>query len=351
VRVLVDTSFAARGRSGTAVYVEELVRALRARPDLEVIEPPGRRRLRPGRAGKMRNPLRSAVNALLDLAWERRGLARAARTAGADVLHHPLPARSPRAGCAQVVTVHDVAFERLPHEFDQAWRTLARRGHRAAVRAADAIVCPSQATAEDAVELLGAERERIVVAPHGPGQAMVAASGERGAGHFLYVGSDEPRKAVGRLVTAYEAYRRDAERPLELVLAGEAARQAGGPGVRGEPDPDAGRLAELLGGAAALVHPAPLEGFGLTLLEAMIAGVPVLAVHSRSAEEVCGDAALLVEPPELTGALARMASDGPLRERLTDAGRERAEAFSWAASAEGHERAYRLAMSRHGGTA
>lgn len=342
MRVLIDTTFAARGRSGTAVYVEELVRALRARGQVELVEARQRRRFRPGRAGRRRNVLRSAANALLDLGWERFGLPRAARRAGAEVLHHPLPARSPAGSFAQVVTVHDVAFERFPDRFDPVWRALARRKHRAAVRAAAAVVCVSESTARDAVELLGAPHDRVVVAHHGPGQPL--RSGERREDHLLYVGSDEPRKDVAGLLAAYAHYRAHADDPLELVLAGEAARRAGGPGVRGVPAPGPEQLTELLLGALALVHPSPHEGFGLTLLEAMGAGVPVLAVRTRSAEEVCGGAALLIERGELAQGLAALQADRGLRERLAAEGRERAAGFSWEISARKHEEAYRLAL-------
>jgi glycosyltransferase involved in cell wall biosynthesis len=350
VRVAIDTSYAARGRTGTAVYVEQLVGALRAHGQVEVVELRQRRRLRPGGAGGRRNPLRSAANLLLDLAWERAGLARASRRAGADVLHHPLPARSPRAGCAQVITVHDLAFEHRPEGFDPSWRMLARRGHRASARAADAIVCPSEATARDAVALLGAPGERIVVAPHGPGQRLPPAleAEDRGPGtHFLYIGSDEPRKDVAALVDAYGRYRDERPRPLELVLAGEAARRAGTPGVRGEPAPDAELLGRLLRESRALVHPSSSEGFGLTLLEAMAAGVPVLAARSPSAEEVCGEAALLVEPGGLAAGLARLEEDTDLTARLAAAGRRRAAEFSWEESARRHEEAYRAALDRY----
>jgi glycosyltransferase involved in cell wall biosynthesis len=204
-----------------------------------------------------------------------------------------------------------------------------------------AVVCTSQATARDAEELLGADPARTVVAHHGPGQELPAPEAAERQ-HLLYIGSDEPRKRVAALVEAHGAL---ADAP-ELVLAGEAARRAGGPRLRGEPEPSPSRVTELLAGALALVHPAPLEGFGLTLLEAMAAGTPVVGVRSASSEEVCGDAALLVEPGELRDALRRVTSDAELRDRLAQAGRGRAAEFSWERSAERHLEAYRLAVAR-----
>ena len=332
--MVIDVSYAGRGRTGTGVYVDELVRALRARDDVEVVCVRQRRRLRPGGA----NRVRSAANLALDTAWTRIGLPRAARRAKADVLHHPLPAHSPKAGCPQVVTVHDVAYERFPGDFDPGWRTVARRAHRAAVKKAAGVVCPSQATADDAVELLGAIRERVTLAPHGPGQDLPAApAAERR--HFLYLGSDEPRKRVAALVEAHAGV------GAPLVLGGEAAWRAGGPNVIGEPEPTPERVSELLAGALALVHPAPLEGFGLTLLEAMAAGTPVVAVRSRSSEEVCGGAALLIEEEQLAESLRMLEENHELREQLARTGLARAADFSWDDSAAIHVEAYRRTVA------
>jgi glycosyltransferase involved in cell wall biosynthesis len=320
MRVLVDTTYADRGPSGTGVYVRELAAALRELDGVDVAEARQPRRLRRG-AG---NPLRSAANALLDYTWLHVGLPRAARAAGADVVHHPLPAHSRRIEAAQVATIHDVGFERLPDAYGLLWRRLARSQYRRAAARCDALVCVSEATARDAVELLGAERDRVIVARHGPGQRLPAMERKEEPEHFLYVGDAEPRKAL-ELV-------REPDLPLPLVVAGRAGAEV-----------SARRLAELHAAAAALVHPARLEGFGLTMAEAMAAGTPVVARRTAAAEELYGDAALLVEPGALGAALQRVASDAELRARLSAAGRERAGRLSWADSAAAHERAYTLA--------
>jgi glycosyltransferase involved in cell wall biosynthesis len=341
VRVLIDTSFAARGPSGTAVYIDRLTAALRERGNVELTEARRRWRPAPGRTRGRAGLLWSALNALLDLWWLQVGLRRRARRAAADVVHHPLPAWIWRAPCAQVITVHDLAFEHHPEGFGRVWRALARGRHRVAARRAGAVICVSRTAAAEAVGRLGADPEAVVVAPHGPGQELPAKAGARAPRHFLYVGDDEPRKRVPALLDAHRRYAAGRPDALPLVLAGAAAERGNGqPLIVGEPRPDAARLGELLEGAAALVHPSADEGFGLTLAEAMAAGVAVLAVRNPGTHELCGGAALLVEPGALADGMTRLHEEDGLRAELARRGRDRAQRFSWAESARLHEDAY-----------
>lgn len=342
MRVLVDTSYAARGPSGTAVYVQQLVRALRARGEVEVIEAAQPRRLARG-AG---NVARSGVNAALDGVWLHRGLAAAARRERADVVHHPLPAHSRGVDCPQVATFHDVAFERLPEGYGRVWRALAARAYRRAAASSDAVICVSGHTAADVADVLGADRSRLVVAEHGPGQFEGTEPPPARRAHLLYVGDAQERKNLNLLLESYGCYRRSVTEPADLVLAGAGGAMLTGvlPGVRGVPQPTRGHLLELHGSAIALVHPARHEGFGLTVLEALALGTPVVAVRNAATEELARGAALLVSgAAEMCEAMGRLASDEGLREELSEAGRRSAARFTWDASARAHERAYTLA--------
>ena len=350
MRVLIDTSFCARGPSGTAVYIERLCAALRAREGVELVEARRGFRPAPGRTRARGALLWSALNAVLEVVWVQVALRRRARRSGADVIHHPLPAWMWRAPCAQVVTIHDLAFEHLPEGFGRVWRILARRRHRVAARRAAAVVCVSRAAAADAVGILGADPETVVVAPHGPGQDLPAPPADVRPQHFLYVGDGEPRKRVPALLDAHRRYAESRADAMPLVLAGDAAALANGePLIVAEPRPDRQRLGELMGGAAALVHPSADEGFGLTLAEAMAAGVAVLAVRNPGTHELCNGAALLVDPDGLADGMSRLHDEEALREELARRGRERAQRLSWEDSARRHEEAYSLAVGRKGG--
>jgi glycosyltransferase involved in cell wall biosynthesis len=340
MRVLLDTTYARRAPfSGTAIYLERLQDALARLRDVEVVPRANVRRRQPGGGGAA-----SARNLLADQWWTGVELPRLAKKAGADLIHHPLPAFAPRTEIPQVITVHDLAFERVPKQFDLRFRLYARLAHRAAGSRADALVCVSETTARDVRERWKVASEKIVIARHGPGQPLPRTAGRR-LTHFLYLGDAEPRKNLGTLLDAYRRYREQVPAPLELVLAGSAGADA--PGVRVEWQPDAGRLAELLASAAALVHPSLYEGFGLTVLEAMRAGVPVIA--GDCVEELCGDAARYVEVTDaeaLAGAMAEIVAKPALRAELWQRGRRRASQFSWEASARAHRAAYSLALGR-----
>jgi glycosyltransferase involved in cell wall biosynthesis len=336
MRVLLDTTFALRGPTGTGVYLRQLVPALRAL-GVEVVEAANQDRRPPAGGG-----LGSVRNAAADRWWTAVELPRRAAAARADVIHHALPAVAAIGPAPQVVTLHDLAFERLPEAFDPRFRAFARRVHRAAARRAAAVVCVSEATARDARALWAVPPERIVVAHHGPGQLSGVVA--EGAEHLLYVGDAEPRKNVAALLAGYAEHRRRTSDPLPLVLAGSASADA--PGVRVEPRPTVGRLEVLYGRAAALVLPSLHEGFGMTALEAMAAGVPVVAARAPGVTETCAEAARYFDPrdPEtLAAALDEVTADAELRARLAAAGRERAGAFSWERSARAHLRAYTLA--------
>lgn len=370
MRVLIDTSYAARGPSGTATYLRGLIGALAGLADVEVVEAEQPLRLPPGRTARGRNAARSGANVALDAAWLHVELpARAARV-GATLIHHPLPAYTPFWRGPQVMTVHDLAFERLPDRFDPWWRIPARRAHLRAARRCRAVICVSDSTARDVASRWGVSRERIVVAPHGaPSTALPSAevpstgapSPDRPAArlretgsYLLYVGDAEPRKNLAVLLAGWRLYREGeaaaGRHGLELVLAGAAAggtRPA--PGLRLVESPPAEELAELVAGATALIHPSLHEGFGLTMLDAMARGVPVIAARAAGSVDVCGDAAAYFDPrtpTELAARIRELEASPELIARLAAAGLARAAELSWAESARRHRDAYILASAK-----
>jgi len=154
--------------------------------------------------------------------------------------------------------------------------------------------------------------------------------------YLFAVGSLAPHKNLARLMQA--AAKRSTDAP-ELIIAGggnkTVFRDAGLEppyGVRMLGHVSDGELKALYSHALALVFPSITEGFGLPPVEAMRCGCPVIATTGGAVPEVCGEAALLVdpfEPERWTEAMNRIVSDQELRETLTRAGRERAGVFTW----------------------
>jgi glycosyltransferase involved in cell wall biosynthesis len=121
--------------------------------------------------------------------------------------------------------------------------------------------------------------------------------------------------------------------PLVLLAGRGAGKALGFP----ESTIDLGELSDaelplLYASAEALLYPSLYEGFGLPPLEAMASGCPVVAARGSSLTEVCGEAALLVDPhsgSEWKEAILKVCRDAALRRELSERGRERASRFSW----------------------
>lgn len=252
-----------------------------------------------------------------------------------------------------VATVHDLAALRFPDE-----GSLPEWAPEIIARAAR-VLTPSRFTATELQELFDLPPERIRIVPHGPGQTISPATEplleQRLAALGLHVpfvlriGGYTTRKNVPVLLNAWPEIRRQTGACLALAGPAQAVRQArlvAAPSLDGVVVLDylpPELLSRLVRSASALVSTSTYEGFGLPPLEAMVAGTPVVAVRSASAEEVCGDAALLVEDDAgaLAGALIDVLEDRGLHARLAAAGAERSASFGWEQAARAVSALYR----------
>ncbi len=276
----------------------------------------------------------------------------AERLAGGAALFHWTDYVQPPVGAAKVaLTVHDLAFVRDPawHGADAA--ALEARTRRA-ITAADALICPTQATADDVARFAPeAPRPRVIPwgADHVPARPLPR---PRGDDYALCVGTVEPRKNHLALI---EAWRRLPPRRPHLVVAGavgweceeavQALERAERDGVlTWRRDADDEELWGLLQHARLLAYPALWEGFGFPVVEALRAGVPVVAHDVAPLREVGGDAARYADataPEALAAAIERALFDAPLRAECVRRGAVRAAELSWRTCAEAHAALYR----------
>jgi glycosyltransferase involved in cell wall biosynthesis len=301
---------------------------------------------------------------MLTRAWDHRVLG---APAGFDVVHSvttagpPLRRRSPAqqgAPAASVATVHDLAWRRFPEATTRRGRAWHEASLGRALRHADALVVPSLEVASDLAEAgSGADRMRVIPwgADHLPppdearARALLARAGVAGP-YLLSVGTLEPRKNLERLVQAVALAQPELPEPWPLVLVGPsgwgdvAATLATGRRVQmvGVGSVSEEVLAGLYANARLLAYVPLTEGYGLPPVEAMAAGLPVLAssgVPSVDPDEDGTPVALVVDPfdvDEIAGGLVRAATDDALRSRLRDAGAARAAARTWRRVAEAH---------------
>lgn len=372
MRIVVDYRPALRERTGVGEYVHGLVRAYGRQPDagdddLVLFTSSWKDRPQPNLGGSMGATVadfRVPVQ-VLNYLWHRVGWPPAEWLTGpADVVHALHPLLIPTRRAAQVITVHDLFFLSSPELTSGETRrdfSLLTPEH---ARRADAVVVPSECTARLVRDTLGVPGERVHVCSPGPPEwkALGRRPNLPDDGYLLFVGTLEPRKNVGALLDAYAGLIERGGNTAPLVLAGRGTAEASAWLARLETAPLAGRVRHLgyvpdtgrealYAGARLLVMPSLDEGFGLPVLEAMSAGVPVVAARRGSLPEVLGDAGVLVDPEDigaLTTALARMLDDRLFATACAERGLARARDFAWDRAAGALRRAYLYAVSRRG---
>jgi glycosyltransferase involved in cell wall biosynthesis len=318
--VLIDARAAARPELGG---VERWARELSARlPEL-----------RPDRYAVARPP--AALSHRAGHAWEQGWLPLAARRA--EWLLCPANL-APLASRNTAVVIHDAASLREPSWYSGAYARWQRFVLPRVARRARLVITVSEFSRNELRELLGVD---AAVVPGGVGEAFTpqADSAAARAAFGLarpYVLTVASRTARKNLVALRETARRLRASGIELVAAGgdrpQFRAERDGPGLRELGHVPDEHLPGLYAGALCFVLPSLYEGFGLTCVEAMACGTPVVAADAGALPETCGGAALLVDPRDpvaIAGAVERAAGD----ERLRAAGIARAAVFTWERSA------------------
>jgi glycosyltransferase involved in cell wall biosynthesis len=270
----------------------------------------------------------------------------------ADVFHglnQRLPTVRPRRA---ITTFHDLFVLTGDYSTPEFRRRFAEQARRAAAES-ERIITVSEFTALQVEQLLGVERSRLRVVHHGVRLPEPPSAPREKV--VLHVGALQKRKNIARLVEAFEALPED----WRLALAGSAGFGAEEilRGIASSPARErilvlgyvtAQELAGWYARAMILAFPSLDEGFGIPILEAMAAGVPVITSNRSALVEAAGEAALLVNPDnleELGDALARLAKDECLREELKQKGLARAKNFPWTKAVEKTWDVYRELLS------
>ena len=372
LRVGFDAAMLRAPHTGSGQYSAALIAALRelseieitllsptslpAEPDAVVVPPP--RFLTSERAQKVW--------------WEQIGIGRAARQAGVAVVHIPYFAAPIRQAIPHVITVHDVIPLLIPaYAGGRAMRAYLRLVSTGARRAAQ-VIADSDCSHYDAVRVLALSDDRITTIPLAVSadfgvardEAAIArirdAYGLQSKRVLFNVAGLDVRKNVAVLLQAFARASADLGDGVCLVVGGKAHVNAAlypdlVPLTRELSIADrvvfVGAISDdekmaLYQLANCYVAPSLYEGFGLTPLEAMACGTPVVAADASCTPEVVGDAALLVAPHDVEGfanAIIRVLTDDALARRMRQQGLDRARQFSWERTATATRAVYQRA--------
>ncbi len=272
----------------------------------------------------------------------------------ADVFHASHQCWNPPRRDKLTATIYDLTCWLMPEFHSRANVAGMKRFARRVLERADGLIAISEHTRADAVRLLGIPAQRIRVIYPGVAEPYFRTTVRQAhemAEHYglpveyvLFVGAIEPRKNVDRLLDAYAGLPAALRKNVPLVVIGpygwgtpHTLRRLGSmDGVRYLGYVPEAHLPALTAAASVFVYPSLYEGFGLPLAQALAAGVPAITSTVSSLPEVAGDAALLVNPEdvsELRQALERLLSDADLRWDLARKARLRAGRFTWQACA------------------
>lgn len=268
---------------------------------------------------------------------------------------HILPPIAPKHS---IITIHDFAFRWFPETYGNGRRWWLDAELARSARKATHIIVPSAATAIDLTHFYDIPRDRITIVHHGidhkehsfQHKEVTKSSVSNNTPYLLFIGRIEPRKNIGRLVTAFERVCQKLGEPLNLVLIGRQPADLNRVIPEFAELKPATRQRIILPGyqteeqvkiwlkyALGFVFPSLYEGFGFPVLEAMRQGIPVITSKTSALGEIADQAALLVDPEnieELTTAMTRLVQDLVLRESLKQAGQTRAQEFTWHKAAQ-----------------
>lgn len=362
ISVALDVLPLAGQPSGVGAACRGLLEALAARPDVELSayaitrKPFVAHRELPGSVPFRGTPLPTR---LVQGSW-RLGLSlrAGAFVRRSDVVHGTNFSVPPSNKAKTVVTVHDltaVRYRELCTPATRAYPGLVR----SAVRNGAQVHVPSEFVRQEVIELLKLDPARVTAIHWGvPVMKEPTAPSPVRPPYILSLGTVEPRKDYPTLVEAFAGLAKDTPE-LRLVLAGSDGWGTGALTdaiTRWRLEDKVLRLgyvneeerSALLWNAGVLAYPSLYEGFGFPPLEAMAAGVPVVATRAGGVPEVVGDAAILVDkrrPEELSAALESVLVDREARERLLERGRARLSHFDWESTGSAMVELYRRASA------
>ncbi|MDO9615187.1 MAG: glycosyltransferase family 1 protein [Bacteroidota bacterium] len=290
--------------------------------------------------------------------WFELQIPRILRKYKADLFFSPDGYLSLNTKVKQLAAIHDINFAHRPKDLPWLKAKYYNYFFPLFARKAQRIVTVSSFSKEDIHKTYNIENDKIDVVyngintlytPTSEGEMLIVkAKYSDGKDYFLFIGSLHPRKNITGLLLAYDAFRSSVESDVKLLIVGESMFKTRDieltyEGMRFMSDVVfTGRLGnealhQVLGASLALTFVPFFEGFGIPVIEAMNAGVPIICSNTTSLPEVGGDAVLYADPfdqSQIAEAMIKLYQDNELRESLIEKGFRQKEKFSWDKTAD-----------------
>ena len=271
----------------------------------------------------------------------------------ADLFLSPDGYLSLRTKVPQLAVIHDINFVHRPDDLPWLKARYYNRYFKKFARLAKRIATVSFYSKEDITRSFKVDYDKIDVVYDGinqifcpttvDDQVVIREKYSGGKPYFLFVGALHPRKNICGLLNAFDAFKSIDSNGVKLVIVGGEMHKTGEifetyENMRFKDDVvftgrvDTNELHRIFGAAMALTFVPYFEGFGIPIVEAMSAGVPVICSNTTSIPEVGGSAVLYADPckiEQITEAMIRMAADKELRESLVEKGMVQKNKFSW----------------------
>lgn len=295
---------------------------------------------------------------LLWIAWFEYSIPKILKKLGIDLFVSPDGYLSLRTEVPQLAVIHDINFYHRPKDLPLSSRLYYQYYFPKFAKKAKRIVTVSEFSKKDICFSYHISPKKVDVVYNGANSIFhsltpdeIKATKDKyssGSDYFLFVGSLHPRKNVSGLLNAFDLFISQHRTDHKVVIVGEKMfftaeldqtynQMRFGDDVLFTGRLDTNELKYVFGAATALVFVPFFEGFGIPIVEAMYAGIPVICSHCTALPEVAGDAALYVNPLDVDAiaeAMHKISSDPNLRNNLIAKGKAQREKFSWDLSAE-----------------
>jgi glycosyltransferase involved in cell wall biosynthesis len=298
-----------------------------------------------------------ARHPLLWYLWFERVVPRALKGLNAHLFLSTDGFASLRTDVPQTLVIHDLSFEHRPQDLQLSHRWFQQYFVPRYARKVERLVTVSSFSRDDLVRKYEIPEGEIDVVPNGvsemfqplsePAIRKVREKYTGGRPYFLFVGALQPRKNVVGLLLAYEQFCRQTDEEVDLLIVGGAMHKTReivkthrsmkcGNKVHFTGRVADVELVQLMGAALALTFVPFFEGFGIPVIEAMAAGIPVICSNSSSLPEVGGESVCYATPEsvdDIAEAMMKVYTDQDYAGDLILSGKERSESYTWERSA------------------